>query len=946
MTTLRSWLGRLRHLLRSSRADHELTRELNAHLALLEDDLRRRGLSPGDAARAARRHFGGIDQTRELQRDARSIAWLEDLRRDVPYAWRGLRRTPAFTLAAVLTIALGIGATTTIFAVVNAILLRPLPYANSDRLVQIAENVATPTATGVRHSRRFAMTQQEFLEWRRRTTTLSRMAGVANLMNNSIVTDEGRIAAPRAIVSPALFEMLGVPAQLGRTLIAEDERADADAVVISDSAWQRFFGRDPGVLGRKVTLLNAIFTVVGVMPPAFEFPERAIQFWTAQAPRPGDGRNAFGNAVALLADGVSLAAAIDEANALGSALRPPPPTAAVGYGTPAAPPPPPATAIMGGAPVDAADRAARPRFDVLPVKDLVIAPIRPSIGLLGASVVVLLLIVCANLANLMLARGTARQREIGLRLAIGAGRGRIVRQVLTESAVLSLLGSVLGAAFAAAGVQVVKALATIDTPRLFQLSINLGDGSLLPRISELRVDGSLLLFAMAASLLASVIFGLVPAADMARTNYARTISTGAARQDQAAPARQRMRNILVVTQVGLATALLVAAGLLGHTFVKLVTVDPGYDITNVLMFQLGQPSQATGEQRVAAIERVIARLEADPRVTAAGYTNIAPFLSLTEYSGLFVPPGRTRETMLEDPDRPQTRIVSHGFLPALGARLLQGRWFSERDGGAQPKVLIVNRALAQRYFGAESPVGAMVQISRTADYAEQWEIIGVVDDLLQARLDQPPYPIVYADLRQVVAARAALPRSVPQIGGALPGFDNIFVRSAQWPALASEVRGLVRGLDPALSADSIAPLEQLHAGSLVRPRFYATLVGLFAAIAAVLAAIGVYGVLAYAVVQRTHEIGVRMALGARRRALLRAVLARGLMLTATGIAAGLTAAVASSRSLGSMLYGLTPADPVTYALVALGFALVAAPACYLPAARATRVDPAVALRAE
>jgi predicted permease len=944
MELLRSWFGRLRHLLVPSHAERELGRELDSHLAFLEEDYRRRGLTADQARIAARRAIGGIDQTKEVHRDARSFTWLEDLRRDVPYALRGLRRTPAFTAAAVLTIALGIGATTAIFSVVNSILLRPLPYANSDRLVQLAENMATPTADGVRRSRRFGLTQQEFFEWRRRTTTLSHLAGVANLMNNAIMTAEGRIAAPRAIVSPALFEMLGVQAQLGRTLTADDERPDADAVVMSDAAWQRFFGRDPAALGRTVMLQNTPYTVVGVMPPGFEFPERATMFWTALAPRAGDGRNAFGNAIGLLKEGVSLEAAIDEANGLGAALRVPPPK--VGFGALPAPPPTPATATLGGAPRLDAELANRPRFDVLKVKDLMIAPIRPSITVLAAAVIVVLLIVCANVANLMLARGTSRQREVGVRLAMGAGRGRIVRQVLTESAVLSLLGSVLGIALAAAGVELVKTLATVDTPRLFQLSLNLGDGSLLPRVGELRADGTLLLFAVAVSLLTSLLFGLAPAIDMARTNYARAIGASSTRHDLARPSRQRVRNLLVVAQVALATTLLVGAGLLVHTFVKLTTVDPGYEIDDVLTFVVAQPAEATGPQRVATIERIIERLQADGRVAAAGYTNIPPFLSLTEYGGLFVPPGRTRDQMLEDAERPQTRIVSHRFLQTLEARLLEGRWFAEGDAASQAKVLIVNRALARRYFGDRSPVGALVQISRSADYAEPWQVVGVVDDLLQARLDQEPRPIVYVDLRQFVAARAAVPSTVPQVGAPLPGFDTIVVRSPQWAALAQDVRRLVRSTDPALGVDSIAPLEQLHAGSLVRPRFYATLLGLFAVIAAVLTAVGIYGVLAYTVVQRTHEIGLRMALGAPRGAVLRGVLARGLALTGVGLAAGIVGAVAVTRLLATMLYDLSPADPATYAAVAAAFAAVAFVASYLPAARATRIDPAVALRAD
>jgi putative ABC transport system permease protein len=922
-----------------------MQREIAAHLALVEDDYIRRGMSPADAKIAARRALGGVEQAKEIHRDHRSFPWVEDLRRDVPYALRGLRRSPGFTIAAVVTIALGVGATTTIFSVVNALLVRPLPYVHSDRLVQIAENITTAGAQGARFSRRFGITQAEFLEWRSRSTTFAHVAGVANLMNGNVQTGEGPVAAPRAIVSPALFEMLGVPAQLGRTLTAEDERPDAPAAVMSAAAWQRFFANDPAVLGRTVTLNGAPFTIVGVMPPGFDYPERSTMFWTAQAPRPDAGTRAFGNFVALLKPGVSRVAATEEANVIGAALRTPTPAAGYGASAPPAPPAPPATATMGGPPPEDRDAANRPRFEVLAVKDLIVGPIRPALRLLGVAVVLVLLIVCANVANLLLARGTARHREIGVRLAVGASRGRIVRQVITESAVLSLIGGVAGAVAAIGGVRLVKALATVDTPRLFQLSINLGNGSLLPRIDELGVDGTLLGFATAVALASGMLFGLAPAVSMSRVNYAQTIGAGTSTRSETAHAsRGLVRNVLVVTQVGIATTLLVGASLLVHTFVKLLDVDPGYDAKNVLTFLLGVPPQMPGGRQLSVIEQVLAELRADGRVSAAGYTNIAPFLSLTERGGLFVPPGATREEMLDDPLRPQTRIVSHDYLQTLGARLVAGRWLGANDGATQPLAFVVNRALVNRYFGGENPVGTPVRVFRSPDYVETWHIVGVVEDIAQSRLDEEPFPIVFADMRQVLAARALMPKAL-QLGQGLPGFPTIAVRvRGSWQTLASELRTKVRTIDSALGVDSIVPLEDLRFGSLVRPRFYATLLGSFAAIAGVLAAIGVYGVLAYTVAQRSHEIGVRMALGAERRSILKSILGRGLALSALGVALGLVAATGMTRSLSTMLFGLTPLDVGTYLAVSTGFLAVAALACSLPARRATLIDPAETLR--
>ena len=945
MAPLRRFFARLVAFLSPARAERELSRELSAHLVILEDDYRRRGMSEEQASAAARRALGGLDAAKEIHRDHRSFAWLEDLRRDVPYALRGLKRNPSFTAAVIVTVALGVGVTTAIFTVVNTILLRPLPYRDDDRLVQLAENVVRQGPNGPIGSRRFGLNQSEFLEWRRRTTTFAQIAGVANLMNNTLETPEGHISAPRAIVSPSLFEMLGVPAQLGRTLLPEDERVAAEAVVISDTAWRRFFNADPDVLGRRITLLTASFTIVGVMPPHFEYPERSTLFWTPLAPRPGTGTNAFGNVIAKLKPGVSIAAATEEANAIGSAVRTP--SAVQGYGASALPPPPPVSATLGGPPHIDTDIVARPRFEVIAIKNLIVDPIRPAMHVLAGAVVVLLLIVCANVANLLLARGTARQREIGVRLAIGAGRGRIIRQLVTESAVLSIAGGAAGILVAAVCVQLVRTLATVDTPRLYQLSINLGDGSLLPRIGELRMDASLVTFAAGIALVAGFVFGFAPAVFLSQTHATRSIAGGGStRFDSSHSSRGRLRSALVVAQVFMATTLLLGAGLLVHSFAKLLSVDPGFDTENVLTFQLTLPPETPGERQLAIIEGVMERLQSDHRVAAVGYTNIPPFLSLTEYGGLFVPPGFAREEMLSDPLRPQTRIVSHQYLRAMGARLLEGRWLSDGDGATQPLSLVVNRALAQRYFGQQSPIGASVRVFRSAEYIETWQIIGVVDDVVQARLDQEPFPVVFADMRQVLAARARMPKAL-QLGQGLPGFATIVVRAnGSWEPLAREVRPMLRSLDPTLSVNSIVPLQQLRHGSLVRPRFYAVLIGAFAVVAGVLAAVGIYGVLAYAVVQRTHEIGVRMALGAQRATVLAGVLRHGLTLTAVGIVLGFAGALGLAQNLATMLFGLTPVDTTTYAGVALGFCAVSLLACYLPARRATRVDPVTALRCD
>jgi predicted permease len=943
MANLRRFFLRLVTLGRRDRAEQELDREIASHLALLEDEYQRRGMTAEDARHAARLAIGGVDQAKERHRDARSFPWLEDARRDVPYAFRAFARSPVFTAAALITIALGAGVTTAMFSVINAILLRPLPYADSDRLVRVAENVTLPSPTGPRPGRRFGMTQDQFLEWRARTTTLAQMAATSSGPLSQMATPGGNVRVITSRVSPSLFEMLGTRPLLGRTLMAEDERPDANTAVISAAAWERFFASDPLVLGRSVELNRDSFVIVGVMPREFDFPSRDIQFWLPLAPRVGQGQSQFGQVLAKLQPGISLDAATHEANVIGASLQP---TAAprFNFGVPSAPPPPPGGATMGGPrSIDSAQAANAPRFQVLSVKELTVAPIRRTLLVLAAAVGVVLLIVCANVANLLLARGTARQREIGVRIALGAGRGRIVRQMLTESVVLSLLGGIAGTLVAIACVRLVKTLATVDTPPLFQISANLENGSMLPRINELAIDPAILMFALGMSVITGVVFGLAPAVYASRLTFRGFggirpfggfgVFRGGFRVFDG-------RSTLVVVQLVMATTLLVGAGLLVHSFIKLLTVNTGYDPRNVLNFQLVFPAGGSVQQRMMLIETLISRLEAHPGVESAGFTNIAPFLSLTEYPGLFVPPGMTRDEMLQDSLRPQGRSVTHSYLQTLGARLLEGRWLTQADGAGQPNAMIVNRSLATRYFGETSPVGALVHVFRTPDNPETWQIVGVVDDVRQARLDQEPFPLMYIDTRQLLLRRT-------QQGPQPFGIPSIAVRgTADAGAIASHARAVLREIDPTAGIDGIATLEQLMYGSLVRPRFYAVLTGVFAILAGIIAAVGVYGVLAYSVVQRTTEIGVRMALGAERGAVLRYVLRQGLVLAAIGIVLGTAGAVGLTRYLEGMLYGVTPLDVPTYVLIATAFAGVALLAAYVPARRATKVDPVVALRCE
>jgi putative ABC transport system permease protein len=936
---MRRFLYRVLAFFKRSGAERELEREIAAHLALMEQHYRTRGLSPQQAQRAARLALGGIEPTKERHRDARSLPWLEDLRRDVPYALRAFARNSLFTVTAIVTIALGVGVTTTMFSVINAILLRPLPYDDSNRLVRVAENITIPGPSGPRPARRITMTQDQFFEWRSRTKTLSHMAvsGGGGVLSQ-LATPSGNVRISTSGISPNLFEMLKVRPLIGRTLSPDDERPDANAVVISAGVWERLFGSDPGVLGRSIEISRRQFVIVGVMPPDFVIPSRITEVWYPLAPRAGQGDAQYGFVLARLAPGVSLETATAEANAIGTALVPAT-GGATNSGVPAAPPPTPTGATMGGG-TNVRPGANAPRFQVLREKELTVSAIRPPLTLLGGAVAAVLLIVCANVANLLLVRSTARQREIGVRIALGAGRGRIMRQVLTESVVLSLAGGAVGVLIATAGVQMVKALSTVDTPQLFQVSANMPGGSMLPRINELKIDPAIFLFALGISLVVGVIFSLAPVLHVAGRRYAEAISIGlTSRANASTPSRTRVRSVLVVAQLVMATALLVGAGLFLNSFTRLLNVETGYDTHNVVNFQLVFPPGGAVPQRMALIETLITRLEAHPAIESAGYTNIAPFMALTEVPGIFVPPGSSREEMSKDPLRPQGRAVTHGFLQTLGARLLEGRWLTEADGAGQPKVMLVNRSLATRYFGSASPVGALVRLYRQTDVEQTWQIVGVVNDLRQARLDEEPFPLMYIDIRQLLEGVRPGPQPF--------GIPSIAVRGAlDAGGVATAARAIVRELDAGAGIDGVATLEYLRHGSLVRPRFYAVLTGVFALLAGVLAAVGIYGVLAYSVLQRTTEIGVRMALGAERGTVMRQVLRQGLLLALIGVAAGSACAIGASRYLEGMLYGVTPVDVPTYAVIAVAFTGVTLLASYVPARRATRVDPVVALRCE
>jgi len=847
---------------------------------------------------------------------------------DLRYAFRALRASPAFTTVAVLTLALGIGAATSIYSVVDAILLQPLPFSDSERLVRVVENV--PSIFPGRPPIQRGPSYIEFLEWRNRTTTLTDVAAIAQLGQRVVRSADGTARLWGAMTSGNAFTALGVRAQLGRTLGADDE-SHPDVVVLSHETWRRVFRGSASVIGTTIELRqpDPMFqgsvmldgrrlTIVGVLAERFEFPgTNANDFYT---PMVGNSampatRSPTVTMFGRLRDAVGIKAAADEANQLGAAIRPPRPA-----GTPA----------LSG-----------PRFDVQFVKEQIVQTLRPALRVLIGAVAAVLLIVCANIANLLLARGTARQREIAVRIAIGASRARIVRLVMAECVLLIVAGGVLGALVAAGGVTLIKTFASIDAPGIFRLGFGT---SILPRGQEVGVDLRMLAVAFSVSALTGVLFGVLPAFQLSQTTH---VSAMTSRGGSAGRGASRARSALVVGQIVMATMLLVAAGLLVRSFLRLSAVDRGYDPSNVLALQLVFPPDYSIARKTETIDGLLARFRASPSVEAAGFTRAGLLIGEEITVGTFVPPGRSLEEMRRDGLRPLVRPVSSGYLTAAGIRLLQGRDFNESDTAVSSPSIVISRTVAQRYFPTTNPIGQMLDWYVVNAPPTSLQVIGVVEDVRNTSPERTAPPEVWLEYRQALAMQARWGDSVARQNELSIGFLSFAIRTRDRPdAIAPAISRIVREVDPNAGIDAIIPLDRLVAHSVARQRFNAVVLALFAAVAAILAAIGIYGVLAYSVVQRRQEIGIRMAFGAQRIQVVGLVLKQGLALGTIGIAAGIAGAAAASRVLQALLFGVTPLDVGTFAAVALLFGAVSALAACFPAYRAATLEPGAVLRSE
>jgi putative ABC transport system permease protein len=797
---------------------------------------------------------------------------VADLLNDVRFALRHYAKARGFTLVAVLTLALGIGANTAIFSVVNGVLLQPLPYPQPEGLVRVYERVP--------HYGRFAVAPANFDDWRQQATSFERIAAY---VTGSATLAEGDIPEriTNATVSWDLFDLLRVEPVLGRSFRQdEDARQKNQVIVLSHGMWQRRFGGRPDILNRRLVLSGTPTTVVGVMPAGFAFPTRDVEYWmpigldSANLPRGAH----YLSVIARLADGKSIEQATAEMTTIAARLATEHP--------------------------QNKDESA----EVIALHEQMVAGVRPALVVLLAAVGVVVLIACGNLANLLLVRASVREKEIAIRTTLGAGRRRLMAQMIAESLVLALAGGALGLLLGYVAIQPIQALSA---------------GS-IPRVDNIDIDRAVMVFTLSLAVLTGIVFGLVPAWQVSRAKVNEAMKEGG-RSSRGSGGRW-LRQALVVAEVALSLVLLVGASLLLRSFSQLTRVDPGFQPEGVLTFtvSLPQTTYKNRAERLAFFDGLLERLRALPQVSAAGLMQSLPisdnyFLSVA-IQGRPAPIGSEASG--------NYRVVTSGSFAALGIPLKHGRWFAERELAGSPLAAIVDEAFVRRHFPNEDPIGRGIDIGNGTDGF--YEIVGVVGDVHYGGLDAATAPSMYVPM-------------------ATDGFGTmrVFARTAGDPmALANDARRVVQGLDRSLPAYSMAPLADLVSGSLAQRRFSMFLIGLFALIALALAAVGLYGVISYAVSQRTQEIGVRLAMGAPRGQVLGMVISHGLKLAAAGVVIGLVGAFALSRLLTSMLFGVTMLDPLSYGGTVILLLLMAALACYVPARRAMSVDPIVALRYE
>lgn len=853
--------------------------ELRSHIEAYTEDLIRSGLPRVEAQRCARLEFGGLEAVKEECREARGLRWTDELRQNTRYAFRTLRNAPGFTAAAVLSLAIGIGVNTAIFSIVSAALIRSLPYADPGRLVAIYENHTT------RGDRFSDFANANYVDLRADAPSLKDVAAHTSTGVNLSAAGEAEQLMGR-LVTGNMFALLGVGAHLGRTFTPDDaEPGKPEVILLSYGLWQRKFAGDPGIIGRVLTVEGHAHTVVGVMPRTFRFPGARDEFWLplgfdAKAWQERSNHNLL--CIGRLKPGANLRQAQSEASFIAKRLQ-----------------------------QQYSDTNAGIDFYLMPLDDSLTRSVRTALIMFMIAVGLLLLIACANVGNLILARSTVRRRELAVRAAIGADRLRLIRQMLTESLCLSLLGGIAALALCFAVTRAVRpSLPPALTPT-----------------GEIQVDAGVLSFGLVISIVAGLLCGLAPALIVSRGDLQNWLA-GSSRSATGSGTEVRTRGVLVACEVSLTLVLLVGAGLLLRSFVRLMDVDPGFKPGHVLAIRFALPQflYPSHDKRLEFYHRLLERMEAIPGVASAALVTCSPLVS-EGGSSWFIREGRPAahpEELIAN-----NRLVSENYFSTLRIPVRAGRMFSARDGADAPLVAVINESMARRFWPGESPVGKRFQF-----YDKPWiQIVGVVGDVHQTGLDIDPVPEIYRpysqDSQDWLAPRAVL------------------VRTAGEPlAFASAVRRELRALDREAPIYGLDSMDALLEKSFALRKFQMFLVGAFGCVALVLASIGIYGIVAFASAQRRHEIGIRIALGASATDVLLMMLRKALSPVLAGLVIGIALALPLSRFLSSQLYHVEATDGFTFSSVSLLMIVIAGCAAYFPCRRASRTDPMLALRNE
>ncbi|NIM49373.1 MAG: FtsX-like permease family protein [Gemmatimonadales bacterium] len=885
MPWLRGLIHRITMLLGKNREAQELDEEIQFHL---EQDIRRNvlaGMDEVEARRQARLRFGGVENIKEQVRDETGVRWIEDLIQDVRLALRSSRRTPGFTAIAVLTIALGVSATSAIFSVVNGVLLNPLPHEDAEQLVVLWETDRrySPPATRVNVS------GANFADWRE----LARSFEGIGAYSIGTATLTG-LAEPeivnRAWVTTDFLPLLRARPVLGRVFVVGEDSPDGDAVVVlSHQFWQARFGGEQDVIGRTVTLNSAGFEIVGVLKAGVDFLARGVQVWTPIRLAQSDLENRRDhnlNVLARMRPHVSLEQAQVEMDAIADRVR-----------------------------LEHAEWMTERGVNVVPLRDELVGSVRPTLLVLLGGATLVLLIATVNVAGLLLVRSIGRRREFAVQSALGAGRGRLIRQTLTESLTLSLMGGALGLALATAGTNALLALAPNN----------------IPRVDEVGLDIKVLGFAIGISVFTGAAVGLFCALQPFGTSLSEALTEGG--RWATCSSRKRLRQALVIGEMALSMILLIGAGLLTQTFWRLVSIDPGFTSEHILTarFRLPQNKYPDNARMTTFYNQLLNEVRAMPQVNSAAMTRFLP-LSDGPWTFSFAVEGQP--PALEGEKRTYGyHPISTDYFRTAGITLLHGRDLTETDNADAAPVLIINDAMKRQFWPDENPIGTRIRFDRDGDEGPWREIVGIVRNVRHHALHIDPRPTLYGPQSQASAWMSDRMR--------------LLVRTSSDPfQLAPTIRNIVSGLDPNLPVIDVQSMDQIVAGSVARPRFSMLLQLTFAIVAGVLALIGVYGAISYSVRQRTAEFGLRIALGAPSGAIGRLVLSQGMALSCTGIGIGVLGALFSTRLLKGLLFGVSAADPLTYGVLAILLGAAAALACYIPSRRATAADPMVALRAE